>query len=1752
MSQSLEQNQPINPLITEDDRPLLSTRDRQLQAVFETVLDAIAIADDEGRYLDVNPAACKLFDLDRDELLGRSISDFTEHGVDFTQLWQQWRQPETARGEFSLVRADGEIRTVEYAFRANFVPQSHLLVMRDITDGKLAEAQVEELTRQLAQERAQVRSANMEPASPNVPPEYHRLDEIARHIRGVLYQFRMRPDGSFHFPYASEKLREIHAVSPKEVCEDASGVFKAIHPDDIDRIHQSILDSAAHLTPWYCEYRTCLADGRVLWLRGSSTPQRETDGSIIWYGYIRDITDIKTAEADTQRLLAILETTSDFIATADVTGKPIYLNQAWRKFLNHDEEAIASVEISNAHPQWVLDRIFNQVLPETARYGTWRGETFLLDPAGGEIPVSIVVLAHKSKEGTVENFSVIMRDITETKATELALRTSEEKFRSIIENLNDLVYVINPDRTFSYLGPQLKDMTGYEITELLERPFAPWVYPADLTICVNALHRCLQGEKLRGIEYRVLHKDGNYYWHSANLAPLQNHDGLVVSCLGIARNIHAEKQAKIALEVSNTRWELAIEGAGDGTWDWNLKTNEVIFSRQWKAMLGYAEHEITNVLAEWDLLVHPEDKARCYADFAKHFDGETSTYRNEHRLRCKDGSYKWILDRGQLVEWDTEGKPLRFIGTHCDISDRKTAELELEQFFSLAIDLLCIADVSGRFRRLNPAWETILGYSTQELEGQLFLDLVHPDDLASTLDAISNLSQQKPIPQFTNRYRAKDGSYRYIEWRSVPCGDLIYTAARDITERKQAELENRRVQKFLSSVIENIPNMVFVKDAVDLKYVSFNKAGEELIGYPRTALLGKNDYDLFTAAAADSFRSQDRAALASGQVLDIPEERIQTSHQGTRIVHTRKIPILDELGNPKYLLGISEDITDRKQAEDALRASEEKLRSLFDLCPLGIALNDMQGGFIEVNSAAETIYGYTLEELKHLSYLDLTPQKYAAAEIHQLELLNTIGRYGPYQKEYIRKDGSLLPVELLGVLVTGNDGSQYIWSVIIDISDRKQAEMLIQKSQKRYETLAEASPIGVFLTDAKGDCLYVNQTWSQTTGLTQEKALGPNWARTLHPQDRERVFQEWYDSASVKQKFQSEYRFLRPDGSVAWVIGQALPLIDSRGEIEGYVGTVTDISDRKQAEIKLATSQAELTALFNAIQDVIIVLNTEGRYLKIAGGSSTLLYRPSQELLGKTLHEVLPQNLADTFLNGIHQAIITQSVTQLEYSLPLGDRLLWFDARISPMSQERVVWVARDITDRKRQEQALRLIVEGTAAKTGEEFFKSCVQYLAQALEVRYACISEFVNSEKSIATTLAFWAGDDFGENFTYNLCGTPCQNVHRIAEVCRYPNLVQCLFPKDDDLVTLQAESYAGLPIVDATGNRLGLLVVLDTKPMVQDIEMQSAILKIFATRAGAEMERMQAEAALRRSSMQLRLQSEELATTLNKLQQTQSQLIQAEKMSSLGQLVAGIAHEINNPVSFIYGNLQPATDYASELIKVIHLYQKYYPSPPQVISDILQDMDFEYLASDFSKLLESMKTGATRIRDIVKSLRTFSRLDEADFKKIDIHENMDSTLMILQNRLNGRAGKPEINITKNYGALPLIECYGGLLNQVFMNLLMNAIDAIEQRQENLEISAQLDYIGQITITTSLAAENLIYISVQDNGCGMTPEVQEKIFNPFFTTKPIGKGTGMGLANSYQIVTENHRGNLRCISTLGEGTELAIELPICELKPT
>ncbi|MCC3467437.1 MAG: AAA family ATPase [Microcoleus sp. PH2017_06_SFM_O_A] len=393
--------------------------------------------------------------------------------------------------------------------------------------------------------------------------------------------------------------------------------------------------------------------------------------------------------------------------------------------------------------------------------------------------------------------------------------------------------------------------------------------------------------------------------------------------------------------------------------------------------------------------------------------------------------------------------------------------------------------------------------------------------------------------------------------------------------------------------------------------------------------------------------------------------------------------------------------------------------------------------------------------------------------------------------------------------------------------------------------------------------------------------------------------------------------------------------------------------------------------------------------------------------------------------------------------------------------------------------------------------------------------------------------------------------------------------LFTTDPYIVSSQPKSILCNPVI-YQGQFTGILYLENNLAVGAFSPERLQVLKVLTSQVAIALENAKLYAKAQQKSQQLE-------QSLHKLQQTQAQLVQTEKISSLGQLVAGVAHEVNNPVGFISGNLHHANDYVRDLICIVNLYQQHYPQPVQEIAEAAEDMELDYLMEDLPKMLGSMQLGTDRIRDIMQSLRNFSRVDGNEKKPADIHAGIESTLMILQHRLKANAERPSIQVIKEYGDLPAVECYSGQLNQVFMNLLSNAIDALDESNASRTYADIDKHPNIITVCTEVKdvkeegirkkeegrrkkeeerenkeevrggkSESFAVIRIKDNGRGMAEATRCKLFDPFFTTKPEGKGTGLGLSISYQIVVEKHGGAIECISEPGKGAEFVIAIPL------
>ena len=834
-----------------------------------------------------------------------------------------------------------------------------------------------------------------------------------------------------------------------------------------------------------------------------------------------------------------------------------------------------------------------------------------------------------------------------------------------------------------------------------------------------------------------------------------------------------------------------------------------------------------------------------------------------------------------------------------------------------------------------------------------------------------------------------------------------------------------------------------------------------------------------------------------------------------------------------------------------LESHQSRLLAILESTSDFIGTADATGNILYLNRTWQNFYG-------DLSKIPKRLEQTCPARVLELifeEGLPEARRLGLWIGEtaILTHDGEEIPVEQLIMHHVGeSEEEEYFSTILRDIRDRRRNELEFKTLTQQLREAQALAHIG----DWSFDIQTQEITWSDEVfrifGMSphQGEPTFEEHIQQVHPDDRA-YFLDCTTQAEqgIPQNF--DIRIVRTTGEIAYINSRIRPEVEG-DQTTKLFGIIIDITDRKQIEEELRQEEQQTRALLHAIPDMMFRYSPEAVFLDYKPSRDVAAYQDPKDFVGKQINEIFP----DSFANEVKQIIATTFSTGepqvFEYQLPVPGMRQDFEARFVKVNDEEVLSLIRDISDRKRAERERQELLTRTQILNSislkirnslelETILDSAVTAIFQELELDLCCFGwscqeddgEYwqVLNERKVANLPSFMGH--------YSLDSFP-----EVYEALKQNRIYIINSIKDCDDLSLQKlfdglpiESYCTVPI-QTRGGRLGgfhLGYSRETQTWSAD---DIWLLNEIANQVAIAIQ----QADLYREAQS---KSEELSQAYQQLQDTQIQLLQAEKMSSLGQLVGGIAHEINNPVSFIYGNLDYAAQYSQGLIELSHRYRQNYPEPVPEIVEYCDAIDLEFLVDDFPKIIQSMKYGATRIRDIVKSLRTFSRLDESSLKEVELHENLDSTLVLLQNRLHRSNHEPEIQVVKDYGNLPQIFCYSGLLNQVFMNLLMNAIDAIEIRCQHQDSTLSGDYQGQITIITTVIANNLIQISIRDNGCGMTSATQEKIFNPFFTTKPIGTGTGMGLPTSYQIITQSHQGKLYCNSSLGQGTEFIIELP-------
>lgn len=735
------------------------------------------------------------------------------------------------------------------------------------------------------------------------------------------------------------------------------------------------------------------------------------------------------------------------------------------------------------------------------------------------------------------------------------------------------------------------------------------------------------------------------------------------------------------------------------------------------------------------------------------------------------------------------------------------------------------------------------------------------------------------------------------------------------------------------------------------------------------------------------------------------------------------------------------------------------------------------------------------------------------------------------------------------------------------------------ENQELFQIFLEHTPVAIAMLDCQMRYMLTSRRWLIESSLGDQNISG----RSHYEVFPERL-DHWQEihrrCLSGAVEIVEEDTFQRADGTTDWVRWEIRPWRNCAGEIGGLIMFIEVITQWKQAELALKQAEAALakaneeleikvkkrtTKLKQAIKTLkteiverkqaqAAVKNTEKMYQQILdaitdmvlvkGSESRIVWanKACRDYYNMTNEELC--NLIDVPLN--QQDYIQQYIKDDAHVFNTGETLIIPEEPITRHDGE--VKLFNTIKSAIFNSEGQVILTVGASRDISDRLTALRDRQQAQEeLQESYNLLRSVIESTPDTVFVKDLEGRLVMLNSSCVRLLGKPMEEVlgKNDAELWP-PEMARLVRQKDLKIMTTGvAETFE-----EKVPENGVMRTYLTTKSPWRD--PQGNIIGLIGISRDIS-DRKQAEEALQQKTQQLEL-------TLYELQTTQAQLVQTEKMSSLGQLVAGIAHEINNPVNFIYGNIIHVSQYTEDLLRLVRLYQRHYPKPIPEIEAEVEEIDLDFLVEDLPKMLNSMTMGAERIREIVLSLRNFSRLDEAEMKPVDIHEGIENTLLILQSRLKAKASHCAIEVIKDYGNLPLVECYAGQMNQVFMNLLTNAIDALDEYNsarspEQIQLNP-----STITIRTSVVQGSsfivndiedrtmnpLVKIQIADNGPGMAPEIQNRLFDPFFTTKPVGKGTGLGLAISYQIVVEKHGGQLQCISEPGKGATFTIEIPV------
>ncbi len=699
------------------------------------------------------------------------------------------------------------------------------------------------------------------------------------------------------------------------------------------------------------------------------------------------------------------------------------------------------------------------------------------------------------------------------------------------------------------------------------------------------------------------------------------------------------QQARVKeLHQLSDRLRLATASAHMGIWDWDIVNNHLEWDSKMFQLYGIEPHRFGRAYEVWTQGLHPEDRARTEREIQLAL-SEDKDFQTEFRVVWPDTSIHVIAARG-LIQRNTQGQPIRMIGVNWDVTDQKQAEVALrESEERLNTALLATGGGAWEWDRpsgimvFSPSWYENLDYAPNDLPSNFnyWKSLIHPDDQSNLAQALESfLAGKTGLFECENRFRTKQGFWKWNRTRGkvIKRGEdgtptrLVGTDI-DISKVKETQQQLHESQMFFSSVVENIPDMIFVKDAKDLRFHRLNKAGENLIGYPRETLIGKTDYDFFPKTEADFFTQKDREVLAGRTLVDIPEEIIHTHSQGPRYLHTKKIPLLDEKGNPQYLLGISQDITDRKHAETALRESEGRLQAILDHSSTVIYLKDLEGRYLFINRSFERIFHIDRNAVKGKTDLDLFPPDIAKTFMANDKKALESGPAFEQEEVAPHEDGLHTYISNKFPLLTADGVPYAVCGISTDITNRKKAELERAQREVLLNLIFETGPGCIKRVSADGILLQMNPAGlALIEAATEAEAIGLCVFDLVTPEHR-RAFEDMHRDVIRGRTRTLQFEVLGMQGTRRWMETYAVPFNNPLTNQIEHLAVTHDITERKQDESRILQLHRQNELILASAGEGIYGLDLEGKTTFVNPAAAQMLGYTSEELIGSLMHDTV-------------------------------------------------------------------------------------------------------------------------------------------------------------------------------------------------------------------------------------------------------------------------------------------------------------------------------------------------------------------------------------------------------------------------------------------------------------------------------------------------------------------------------------------------